>query len=64
MPNEATQLARELPAVSREIQSTHEDIATLAYALWQEKGCPEGLSEEHWLRAEQELTDREVAVDA
>ena len=28
----------------------------LPYVRWQEKGCPEGMHEEHWLSAEQELT--------
>jgi hypothetical protein len=65
MSKEATRLAHELPAVSREIRPTHEDIAALAYALWQEMDCPEGTSEEHWLRAEQELTaNRDVAAQA
>ena len=34
----------------------HEQIAALAYALWQARGCPEGSPDEDWLRAEQELT--------
>ena len=34
---------------------THEQIASLARALWQQRGCPEGSSEEDWYRAEQEL---------
>jgi hypothetical protein len=33
----------------------HEQIAALAYALWQERGCPEGSPEEDWFRAEAEL---------
>jgi len=62
MAIQATQLAHELPAVSSDI---HAGIAALAYALWQEKGCPEGTHEEDWLRAEQELTaNREFAVQA
>lgn len=32
----------------------HESIAALAYALWQERGCPDGSAEEDWFRAEQE----------
>ena len=32
-----------------------QDIARLAYALWESRGCPDGSSEEDWLRAEQEL---------
>lgn len=46
----------ELPAATNEIVITHEDIAKLAYAAWQENGCPEGADEEFWFRAEEELT--------
>ena len=57
--------AHHLPAVSSEIHPAHENIAALAYAQWQKQGCPEGTHEEHWLRAEQELTaNQEVAVQA
>lgn len=56
MAKQVTRLADELPAGSSEIRPTHEDIAALAYAQWQENGCPEGSHEEDWLRAEQELT--------
>jgi hypothetical protein len=31
------------------------DIATLAYALWQQRGCPEGSPEEDWVQAERQL---------
>ncbi len=34
------------------------DIALLAYALWQERGCPEGSSEEDWFRGKQEFAGR------
>jgi hypothetical protein len=65
MENQATRLALELSAGPSEIHPTHEDIAALAYALWQEEGCPEGVHEQQWLRAEQELTaNREIAVQA
>ena len=61
MAKQATRLAHELPAASKEVHPTHEEIATLAYVQWQEKGYPEGTHEEHWLRAEKELTaNREV----
>jgi hypothetical protein len=56
MAKQVTRLAHELPAGSSEIHPTHEDIAALAYAQWQENGCPEGAHEEDWLRAEKELT--------
>ena len=32
-------------------------IAALAYAMWQERGCPEGTPEEDWFRAEGELRE-------
>ncbi len=35
--------------------ATQDDIAKLAYALWQERGCPAGSGEEDWLRAEEQL---------
>jgi hypothetical protein len=33
----------------------YEQIASLAYQYWQERGCPIGSSEEDWLRAEADL---------
>jgi len=63
MAKQATRLPHELSAASSEIHPTHEDIAALAYAHWQESHCPEGKHEENWLRAEQELTaNRKAAV--
>jgi cytoskeletal protein RodZ len=34
---------------------TQEEIAERANLLWQQRGCPEGNSEEDWLKAEQQL---------
>jgi hypothetical protein len=34
---------------------TEDKIAALARALWEAKGCPEGLPEEDWFRAERAL---------
>jgi hypothetical protein len=36
----------------------HEDVATLAFQFWEERGCPFGSSEIDWWRAEQELRAR------
>ena len=36
----------------------HQDIAALAHALWESRGCPEGSPEEDWFRAAQELRAR------
>jgi hypothetical protein len=41
---------------SEPAKPTHESIASLAYALWLQRGCPEGTAEEDWFRAERELT--------
>ena len=32
------------------------DTAQLAYALWQQRGCPAGSAETDWLEAEQQLS--------
>ena len=32
-----------------------EQVASLAYTLWQQRGCPEGSPEADWLQAEEEL---------
>ncbi len=36
----------------------HEDIATLAYTLWQGRGGPDGSPEEDWFHAARELRAR------
>jgi hypothetical protein len=33
----------------------HEDIAKVAYALWESNGCPQGSAECDWLEAERQL---------
>lgn len=46
--------------------SMQEDIARLAYALWQQRGCPSGSAEFDWFEAEQKLLEaverREASV--
>ena len=39
-------------------ESIHEQIAALAYALWQERGCPEGSPDVDWFQAEAVLTTK------
>jgi Protein of unknown function (DUF2934) len=46
----ATDTETEFPGILEQDQ-----IAALAYALWQAIGCPEGSPEDDWLQAEQEL---------
>lgn len=36
-------------------QDVEQRIRDRAYAIWQEKGCPEGSDHEHWFLAEQEI---------
>jgi len=47
-------MAEEIP----ESYPTHEEVAALAFQLWQERGCPEGSPETDWFRAEEELLVR------
>jgi hypothetical protein len=35
-----------------------QDIAKLAYQLWQARGCPEGSGEDDWFEAERQLQGR------
>lgn len=39
-------------------ESIHEEIAKLAYALWEARGGNGGSAEEDWYRAEQEIRSR------
>ena len=34
---------------------SYEEVSRLAYDYWQARGCPDGSSEEDWLRAEHDL---------
>jgi hypothetical protein len=38
-----------------DVPMTEEQIRNLAYRLWEEAGSPEGMSDEFWLRAQQQL---------
>lgn len=42
-------------AVSESDEAYHRRVAILAKAIWNAEGCPEGMAEEHWFRAEREL---------
>ena len=42
--------------------SLQEQIANLAYQLWQARGCPEGSPEEDWYRAEEQLRNPGLAL--
>jgi hypothetical protein len=45
-------------------ENFHEAIALLAYAIWQDRGCPHGSDLEDWLEAEQQLSKRRAASTA
>ncbi len=52
-------MARAVEPVAASVASipvlAYEQIATLAYQYWLERGCPIGSPEEDWLRAEVDL---------
>lgn len=54
--------ARAEAAVAVDRELSHEQIARLAYALWEARGCQYGNPEEDWLRAEQELRGRALST--
>lgn len=39
----------------------HDDIAALAYELWQARGCPDGSPDEDWFEAARQLRSRAAA---
>lgn len=47
------QVERELRRAQE--QPSHKDVALAAYYLWESEGCPEGRSEDYWLRVEEQL---------
>ena len=67
MPSPAARLkleserSEELPVSGAGPHSDIEDVATLAYRLWQERGCPDGSSDVDWFHAEQLLRDDEAS---
>ena len=54
----AQELESVVPAESAIPVPTPDEIAALAYELWQQRGCPEGSPDVDWLRAEAELLAR------
>ena len=50
------QAERELTALGNDLGE--EEIATLAYDLWQARGCPDGSPDEDWYRAVEILRSR------
>jgi hypothetical protein len=46
------------PAAIVSNEPTREQIASLAYALWESRGCQGGSPEEDWINAERQLRAR------
>jgi len=42
-------------------EPTHDEIAAVARAIWEQEGRPEGRNVEHWLQAEKQLRQRRKA---
>ncbi len=42
----------------QEKRISHEEIARIAYLLWEEEGRPQGRAKDHWLRAEAVLREK------
>jgi hypothetical protein len=57
MPEQAAKLspAGETPAASIGARPSHEEIAALAFSLWQARACRNGVADEDWFDAEKEL---------
>jgi hypothetical protein len=48
---------------SKKIQDpSQQDIAKLAYALWQERGVPDGSAKEDWIEAERRLRGQQPST--
>lgn len=46
-----------IPPSAGELVSDDEKIALLAYSYWEERGRPDGSSQEDWFRAERKIAD-------
>ena len=46
-------------AETDQIQQQQQNIANLAYALWQQRGCPKGSPEQDWGEAEKKLREEQ-----
>lgn len=51
---------RNLANGSRSAFFRHDEVAALAHALWQARGCPEGSPDEDWFQASRQLRLRQI----
>jgi hypothetical protein len=49
---------QESQASRKPVKTDHGTIATLAYELWQQRGCPTGSAELDWFQAERVLAEQ------
>jgi Protein of unknown function (DUF2934) len=56
-PGSVTEISSQSARIERRPEN-QEEIAALAHALWQARGCPDGSPEEDWFQAKQELAER------
>ena len=54
----ADNLTKALASGHGVITSAHDEVAALAYQLWQARGCPDGSPQEDWFHAAEELRSR------
>lgn len=52
------QISSQSARIRRPGPENQEEIAALAHALWQARGCPDGSPEEDWFQAMRELAGR------
>jgi len=53
--NRIQRMLEALAAIGSTPAPAEDEIAALARAVWEARGCPEGLPEEDWFRAERAL---------
>jgi Protein of unknown function (DUF2934) len=53
-----TEISSQSVRTGRPRPENQEEIAALAHALWQARGCPDGSPEEDWFQAKQALAKR------
>jgi hypothetical protein len=60
-----SRLSSDAPVDSAPLDSfeslNHEDIARLAFALWEDRGCPQGSPNDDWFQAERELRSNPIS---
>ena len=52
------EISSQFARIGRPGPENQEEIAALAHALWQARGCPNGSPEEDWFQAKRKLAER------